>query len=1151
MNAYQDDDLDELRDALRGSVEEVCLALLGKPDQRTGGEWRWGNKGALSVAVRGPKRGLWNDHSGGITKGNGDMLGLIRRERGGSFPDVVRWARGFVGMAEPAEWEPHQPRERAKRDRQQEDREQVAEEAKRVTVAQRIAREAVAIEPGTIADRYLTDTRKIQRTALGWGAALGFHVGMKALVMRATNEAGEVTAVQLIYLTDDAQKISAEEAETRKLPGAKQTRGVLTGTAVRLAGESSALLLAEGPETGITAWTATGRETWIALGSMAKIEPPPLRRLLVVADDDPRDAPAAKQLRKAVVKWRGEGREVAVATPWPRRRFDKSDLNDLMQREGLVAVRARIAAALNPQRPQPGARLPVPLARHQLEKAINGFFQEARDFDPDKEEGPPPIVHGIKAGVGIGKSDLTRRVGAAPMLAEMRLKGDRHNGAMLVPTHKLGEEQARAFEATPAARAANLKAAVWRGREADDPGQPGQKMCQDLDAVRDARAAGISRVDAAVCHDPDADVRCPFFDLCGYQGQKKQKADLWIGAHELLFSEKPAAFGKLAFVVVDEAAWRKGLEGVDGPPTDLTLDALDPEVTIPGDVKGDETAVLRRAHGILWGAANRFPLGPIQRADMAAVMQPDTATSARINSWRRMAKVDIHPGMTPQLRRAAMAEAPNNRIAMRIARTFAALEALLAEDGPEASGWLSLERDDTDDGPVRVLRLRGRRKVAKGWQVPTLILDALLNPDLVRPYWPQVEVTAEIEATTPHMRVRQQIGRDWAKSALVPDDYNPDDRDRRLKNSERLRASVWREARQAGGRVLVVAQKAVEDHWRTCGVSLLGLELAHHNAVAGRDEWGPGPGREGVRLLVVVGRTLPRIDAAERMAAALTGAAVTTRASRWDRVDTAIILADGTAATTEADRHPDPLTEAVRWQICEGEIIQIIGRGRGVNRTAENPLEVLILTDRPLPLPVDEAVSWEALAPSPTDLMLAQAGVALESPTEASPCFPDLWPTPEAAKKTSQRGKWGTFPYRESSKGECPSLRLATYRRAGQGKRDAFFLFDPSVVSVDELRGWLEDRLGALAVLEVEEAPPVPEPPAPSPGKQAPRASRAAPATSDAPSAPKSRPAGFKPSLPADPFLPDPGGGDHLLEGWGVPGSVRSPAFESGGPKAR
>lgn len=62
------------------------------------------------------------------------------------------------------------------------------------------------------------------------------------------------------------------------------------------------------------------------------------------------------------------------------------------------------------------------------------------------------------------------------------------------------------------------------------------------------------------------------------------------------------------------------------------------------------------------------------------------------------------------------------------------------------------------------------------------------------------------------------------------------------------------------------------------------------------------------------------------------------------------------AELAEADRHPDPLAEAIRWQICKGALVQIIGRGRGVNRTADNPLDVLAgdhqSADAPAPKPV-------------------------------------------------------------------------------------------------------------------------------------------------------------------------------------------------------
>lgn len=88
----------EVRDALRGNVEGVAERLLGKPAQRAGGQWRYGAKGSLSVAVRGAKRGLWRDHERGE---GGDMLRLIQREQGLSFLPALAWAREHLGMPEP------------------------------------------------------------------------------------------------------------------------------------------------------------------------------------------------------------------------------------------------------------------------------------------------------------------------------------------------------------------------------------------------------------------------------------------------------------------------------------------------------------------------------------------------------------------------------------------------------------------------------------------------------------------------------------------------------------------------------------------------------------------------------------------------------------------------------------------------------------------------------------------------------------------------------------------------------------------------------------------------------------------------------------------------------------------------------------------
>ncbi|MCJ2011005.1 hypothetical protein [Methylobacterium sp. J-076] len=52
-----------------------------------------------------------------------------------------------------------------------------------------------------------------------------------------------------------------------------------------------------------------------------------------------------------------------------------------------------------------------------------------------------------------------------------------------------------------------------------------------------------------------------------------------------------------------------------------------------------------------------------------------------------------------------------------------------------------------------------------------------------------------------------------------------------------------------------------------------------------------------------------------------------------------------TGTGMECDAHPDPVAEACRWQICEGELLQAIGQARGVNGTAETPLAIDVLAN--------------------------------------------------------------------------------------------------------------------------------------------------------------------------------------------------------------
>jgi hypothetical protein len=89
----------------------------------------------------------------------------------------------------------------------------------------------------------------------------------------------------------------------------------------------------------------------------------------------------------------------------------------------------------------------------------------------------------------------------------------------------------------------------------------------------------------------------------------------------------------------------------------------------------------------------------------------------------------------------------------------------------------------------------------------------------------------------------------------------------------------------------------------------------------------------------------------------------------------------------------------------------LIGRGRGVNRTAENPLDVLVMTDVALPMPIHEEIAAADLDPSLPDLMLAAGGVVFENYRHAAESYPAIWSNWEAAKKAFARYQKGTFRY--------------------------------------------------------------------------------------------------------------------------------------------
>ena len=935
-----------------------------------------------------------------------------------------------------------------------------------------------------------------------------WHPGYRALVLVATRVDGTVQRTQRVHLTTSGGKATAEDLAARNIPNAKVTNGPQAGAVVRLPGDTAGpLLLAEGPETGLACWVSTRHETWIALGGIGGVELPHGRRVVAIADDNPlaRDAKqggAAKALLKAVSAWRKAGIDLVVATPWAKRRRDKSDMADVILAHGPNAVWERIQAALRPS----GAKIDrVPLA--EAERAVAAsmavFFAKitetsarrmgwteqradkakrpvnrlrmtdrewfANPVEPVTDEewaarfdeassdinplgtlashaaGNAPLTHGTRLTVGGGKTYAMQQE-AANVLAQMRQHGDDRVGVIAVPAHRLGDEQAAALKATPAFRAAGLEVAAWRGRDAPDPAAPGYsdpsvpsddkiKMCGDLDRVADAVAVGLT-VETAACKSSVKDndgkkrvVKCPLYDTCAYQAQRRVKADLWVIAHDSLYHQKPKPIGDVGFTVVDEASWMAGLIGTGAKPWHLTLDTL--AGTDMGALVGADRDRLLELRRRLYALLSGLPTGAARRdaALASGITQQDAVEALALEHKRRMG--GMHAGQNREERKATRNALGGNATISAVAAVWIAIWALLAEDGPEASGWLAMADEPTPDGPVRVLVLKGRRDIAKGYRAETVLLDAHLSADLVRPYWPNVELTADINVAAPHQHICQVADRSFGQSMLEPLSRqaaraDPGEAQRHMNRLRDVRAILVREARHVvPGRVLVVAQKAVEEALIKMGGLPGNITMAHHNNVAGRDEW------KDVVLEIIVGRTSPGPAVVERIAEALTGEAVLPLGQgKWyDRVDTVREMENGSFIQAEADRHPHPVAEAVRWQICEGQVLQIIGRPRGVRRTEANPVDILVLTDVVLPLPLAKTLNYADIAPSPDDKMLAAGGIVFGNTAHRAKAYADdLWETQKAAKWAKQR--WQGTAHHDG-------LALVEYQLAGAGQKAA------------------------------------------------------------------------------------------------------------------
>jgi hypothetical protein len=206
---------------------------------------------------------------------------------------------------------------------------------------------------------------------------------------------------------------------------------------------------------------------------------------------------------------------------------------------------------------------------------------------------------------------------------------------------------------------------------------------------------------------------------------------------------------------------------------------------------------------------------------------------------------------------------------------------------------------------------------------------------------------------------------------------------------------------------------------------------------------------------MVIGRPLPQDCDLVPLVGAFFGEAI---AGTYTTRSLGVRMRNGGSRTVRVTAHEHPRAELLRAAICDDELIQAIGRGRGINRTAEDPLVVHILADVALPLVHDRVTPWDLVKPDLFQRMLL-AGIAVDSPGDAAVLHPEIFLSRSAAEKSYQRLFGGHFPirnlYREMS------VKSAAYRKAGRGRawqRAWWINGDP-----DAIRSALEAALGTLA----------------------------------------------------------------------------------------
>jgi hypothetical protein len=531
---------------------------------------------------------------------------------------------------------------------------------------------------------------------------------------------------------------------------------------------------------------------------------------------------------------------------------------------------------------------------------------------------------------------------------------------------------------------------VWRGRAATNPFDD-KPMCHFHEAADAVIQCGGDPA-KVLC---DTKTRkCKYFARCGYRVQLfvARRSKIIVQPHAMLPRAKRWGMGEPVLVVIDEDPYTSLLSDQ----IQIPLDDIIAPITVPQTspkIKVDSftqtlLAVLKQVHGVLNEADSVV--------GTAGLPDPETISDAIKLLYKvgRSSSGKLTPNPTQGEVKKYVA---GGVVAKRAFRLIELLKAIHRSNRrSQIIGCRVSER--------KVTALLKKYLHEDYGRVPTVILSATAQPTILQKWWSRLEVGQQEIDAAPHETVVQFKTKATQKSL----------EDGKLMMKKVIATSfalshMYRGTGGDGVDGLVVLQK--EPSLRLKDAAPDNVAVANYGAVAGINDFA------NVGFQMIVGRPLPHPSAMELIAEVIKGDVIDRRDADfymgwYPKYTAAIKLKDGSSVPTKMEYHPDPFAAAVFKAVCEGEVAQA-NRGRGLRRSAENPLVTVFLNDQVPPVPVDQV--YEDFPFGPASIMIGKGLVVDARATKGhwqviAAVTPDWFDTPNAARKYFQRNALSHVP---------------------------------------------------------------------------------------------------------------------------------------------